>query len=72
MIQALLISALGFAFATSTGPRRAHKLTDEVLAYARRLREQDGCGTPARLERRVSPHSEVGNRTISNWAISSL
>jgi hypothetical protein len=49
MIQALLISALGFAFATSTGPRRAHKLTDEVLAYARRLREQDGCGTPARL-----------------------
>ena len=23
------------------GPRRAHKLTDEVLAYARRLREQD-------------------------------
>jgi hypothetical protein len=63
MIQALLISALGFAFATST---------DEVLAYARRLREQDGCGTPARLERRVSPHSEVGNRTISNWAISSL
>lgn len=72
MIQALLISALGFAFATSTGPRRAHKLTDEVLAYVRRLREQDGCGTPARLERRVSPHSEVGNRAISNWAISSL
>jgi hypothetical protein len=32
MIQALLISALGFAFATSTGPRRAHKLTDEVPA----------------------------------------
>ena len=23
------------------GPRRAHKLTDEVIAYARRLREQD-------------------------------
>ena len=31
------------------GPRRAHKLTDEVIAYARRLREQDpGIGS-ARL-----------------------
>ena len=31
------------------GPRRAHKLTDEVVAYAQQLREQDpGIGS-ARL-----------------------
>ena len=31
------------------GPRRAHKLTDEVVAYARQLREQDPTVGSARL-----------------------
>ena len=31
------------------GPRRAHKLTDEVIAYAQRLREQDPSVGSARL-----------------------
>jgi transposase len=31
------------------GPRRAHKLTDEVIAYARRVREQDPGVRSARL-----------------------
>jgi transposase len=31
------------------GPRRAHKLTGEVIAYARRLREQDPTVGSARL-----------------------
>jgi transposase len=32
---------LGGLVPAKPGPRRAHKLTDEVIAYARRLREQD-------------------------------
>ena len=47
------------------GPRRAHKLTDEVVAFARRLREQDpGLGSAqlvdaiaARFGIRVHPRS---------------
>jgi transposase len=40
---------LGGLVPAKPGPRRAHKLTDEVIAYARRLREQDpGIGS-ARL-----------------------
>lgn len=32
---------LGGLVPAKPGPRRAHKLTDEVIAYARQLREQD-------------------------------
>jgi transposase len=32
---------LGALVPAKPGPRRAHKLTDEVIAYARRLREAD-------------------------------
>ena len=32
---------LGGLVPAKPGPRRAHKLTDEVIAYARRLREHD-------------------------------
>jgi transposase len=32
---------LGGLVPAKPGPRRAHKLTDEVIAYARRLREDD-------------------------------
>ena len=32
---------LGALVPAKPGPRRAHKLTDEVIAYAQRLREQD-------------------------------
>ena len=32
---------LGGLVPAKPGPRRAHKLTDEVVAYARQLREQD-------------------------------
>jgi len=32
---------LGGLVPAKPGPRRAHKLTDEVMAYARRLREAD-------------------------------
>ena len=32
---------LGALVPAKPGPRRAHKLTDEVIAYARQLREQD-------------------------------
>ena len=32
---------LGALVPAKPGPRRAHKLTDEVIAYARRLRETD-------------------------------
>ena len=40
---------LGGLVPAKPGPRRAHKLTDEVIAYARRLRESDpGIGS-ARL-----------------------
>jgi transposase len=40
---------LGGLVPAKPGPRRAHKLTDEVIAYARRLREADpGLGS-ARL-----------------------
>ena len=32
---------LGGLVPAKPGPRRAHKLTDEVIAYAQQLREQD-------------------------------
>jgi len=56
---------LGALVPAKPGPRRAHKLTDEVIAYARRLREQDpGIGSArladaiaARFAIRVHPRS---------------
>ncbi len=45
---------LGGLVPAKPGPRRAHKLTDGVLAYARRLREQDpGIGS-ARLAEAIA------------------
>ena len=45
---------LGGLVPAKPGPRRAHKLTDEVIAYARRLREQDpGIGS-ARLAEAIA------------------
>jgi transposase len=40
---------LGALVPAKPGPRRAHKLTDEVIAYARRLREQDPAVSSAQL-----------------------
>jgi transposase len=40
---------LGALVPAKPGPRRAHKLTDEVIAYAQRLREQDPSVGSARL-----------------------
>ena len=40
---------LGGLVPAKPGPRRAHKLTDEVIAYARRLREQDPAVGSAQL-----------------------
>jgi transposase len=40
---------LGGLVPAKPGPRRAHKLTDEVIAYAQRLREQDPSVGSARL-----------------------
>ena len=56
---------LGGLVPAKPGPRRAHKLTDEVIAYARRLREQDrGLGSAeladaiaAKFAIRVHPRS---------------
>ena len=56
---------LGGLVPAKPGPRRAHKLTDEVIAHARRLREQDrGLGSAqladavaAKFAIRVHPRS---------------
>ena len=40
---------LGGLVPAKPGPRRAHKLTDDVIAYARRLREADPSIGSARL-----------------------
>jgi transposase len=56
---------LGGLVPAKPGPRRAHKLTDEVIAYAQRLREQDpGIGSAqlaaaitAKFAIRVHPRS---------------
>jgi transposase len=40
---------LGGLVPAKPGPRRAHKLTDEVIAYAQRLRERDPSLGSARL-----------------------
>jgi transposase len=40
---------LGALVPAKPGPRRAHKLTDEVIAYAQQLREQDPTMGSARL-----------------------
>jgi len=40
---------LGALVPAKPGPRRAHKLTDEVIAYAQQLREQDPTVGSARL-----------------------
>lgn len=40
---------LGALVPAKPGPRRAHKLTNEVIAYAQRLREQDPSVGSARL-----------------------
>ena len=40
---------LGGLVPAKPGPRRAHKLTDEVIAYAQRLREQDPTVASAQL-----------------------
>ena len=40
---------LGGLVPAKPGPRRAHKLTGEVIAYARQLREADPRIGPARL-----------------------
>ena len=40
---------LGGLVPAKPGPRRAHKLTDEVIAYAQQLREQDPTVGSARL-----------------------
>ena len=40
---------LGGLMPAKPGPRRAHKLTDEVVAYAQQLREQDPTVGSARL-----------------------
>ena len=36
------------------GPRRAHKLTDEVVAFARRLREADPSSASAQLAEAIA------------------
>ena len=46
---------LGGLVPAKPGPRRAHKLTDEVIAYVRQLREQDpdgGVGAAGGRDRR--------------------
>jgi transposase len=40
---------LGGLVPAKPGPRRAHKLTDEVMAFARSAREQDPAATAAQL-----------------------
>ena len=40
---------LGGLVPAKPGPRRAHKLTDEVIAYVQQLREQDPTVGSARL-----------------------
>jgi transposase len=40
---------LGGLVPAKPGPRRAHKLTDEVVAFARSVREQDPATTAAQL-----------------------
>ena len=46
---ALAASGLDGLVPAKPGPRRAHKLTDEVIAYAQRLRERDPSVGSARL-----------------------
>ena len=45
---------LGALVPAKPGPRRAHKLTDEVIAYARRLREADPSIGSARLAEAIA------------------
>ena len=45
---------LGGLVPAKPGPRRAHKLTDEVLAYAQQLRQQDPTVGSARLAEAVA------------------
>jgi len=50
---------LGGLVPAKPGPRRAHKLTAEVIAYARRLREQDpGIGS-AHLAEAIAAHFAI-------------
>ena len=58
---------LGGPAPAKPGPRRAHKLTDEVIGYARQLREQDpGIGS-ARLADAIAATSRSGC-TRDRWS----
>ena len=41
------------------GPKQAHKLTAEVLAFVRQLRQQDASGRPADLAARVQQRYDI-------------
>ena len=59
---------LGGLVPAKPGPRRAHKLTDEVIAYARRLREQDpGLGSARLADAIAEPNSRSGC-TRDRWS----
>src|SRR6476619_5580583 len=57
------------------GPRRAHKLTDEVVAYAQQLREQDPTVGSARLAAAIAEkyaitvHPRSVERALARLAI---
>ena len=58
---------LGGLVPAKPGPRRAHKLTDEVIAYARRLREQDpGIGS-AHLAEAIAAQYAIRVPTPSSY-----
>ena len=61
---------LGGLVPAKPGPRRAHKLTDEVIAYARQLREADPArvGAAGRCDRReVRDHGCTRDRWSGPW-----
>ena len=58
---------LGALVPAKPGPRRAHKLTGEVIAYARRLREQDPDLDRLQRPMRSRPNSRSGC-TRDRWS----